>query len=221
MNERKSVGEVVSAEYTSFCAESFELHQAPPLGGLIITDKVVGLLYSVHTERLGESRRKGDGTEIEGAVYNKHPELKFILRTQFTCLCIGYYDAAANVRHFYPDLPPRVHYPAYLLETDDLLKFTASPNYLRPAINANESCVDQALVNLLSNVYRLRKESDGWNYLLDASEFLGRLLKGQYSRLLTILETLEEIVNQQQAAPAKDRATQAIIETADELWGAG
>ena len=199
MSIRTTVGEIVTAEYNNFCAESFELNQAPPLGGLVVADGVVGLLYSVHTERLGDSRRKGDGTGDEDAVYKQHPELKFILRTQFTSLCLGCYDGL-RPQHFYPERPPRIHYPVYLLAESELLTFTAKPTYLRAALNANEPSVDQAIIRLLYKGYQLRGAEAGWAYLLDASEFLGRLLKGQYNRLLAILETLEEVIGDKQPA---------------------
>jgi hypothetical protein len=195
MTERQLVGEIVTAEYTSFCAESYRLHQAPPLGGLVVADNVVGLVYSAHTEGLGPILRKGKEENADGEVYKQHPELERTLRTQFTALCLGYYGDAGRIRHIYPDHPPRIHYQCYLLDDEAVCGFTEHPEYLRAALTATDPGTDQALIHLLYRAYTMRHPGAGRrDHLLAATTFLSRLLKAQYDRLLAILEPLEEML---------------------------
>lgn len=192
MSERQLVGEIVVAEYTTFCAESFKLHQAPPLGGLVIADHVVGLVYSARTEGLGPIIRKGKEDNADGEVYNLHPELERTLRTQFTALCVGYQAADGSIKHIYPDRPPRVHYQCHLLDDAATCQFTERPDYLRAVVSAPDPGVDQALIHLLARAYQMRPAGHARRaHLLAATTFLSRLLKMQYDRLLAILETLE------------------------------
>lgn len=192
---RQLVGEIVTAEYSNFCAESFHLHQAPPLGGLVIADKVVGLVYSAHTEGLGPILRKGKENEADGAVYEQHPELERTLRTQFTALCVGYYDEAGEAKYIYPSRPPRVHYQCHLLEDAAICDFTARPEYLRAAVNSTAAGVDQAIVHLLYRCFGLQQKGPARReHLLEATTYLSRLLKNQYDRLTDILETLEGLL---------------------------
>lgn len=192
MSERQLVGEIVIAEYTTFCAESYKLHQAPPLGGLVMADSVVGLVYSARTEGLGPIIRKGKEDNADGEVYNLHPELERTLRTQFTALCVGYQAADGSIKHFYPDRPPRVHYQCHLLDDEASYQFTARPDYLRAVVSATDPGIDQALIHLLYRTYQMRPPDQvRRDHLLAATTFLSRLLKGQYDRLIAILETLE------------------------------
>ncbi len=201
MTKRQLVGEVVVAEYTTFCAESFKLHQAPPLGGLVIADNVVGLVYSARTEGLGPIIRKGKEDNADGEVYNLHPELERTLRTQFTALCVGYYAGKDGYKHIYPERPPRVHYQCHLLDDAALCQFTERPDYLRALLNASEPAVDQALIHLLYRAYTMREAAPTRRaHLLAATTFLSRLLKGQYDRLLAILETLEGMLGEDYAS---------------------
>jgi hypothetical protein len=201
MSERQLVGEIVVAEYTTFCAESYKLHQAPPLGGLVVADNVVGLVYSARTEGLGPIIRKGKEDNADGEVYNLHPELERTLRTQFTALCIGYYADAGGVKHIYPDRPPRVHYQCHLLDNDATCQFTVRPDYLRAIVSATEPAIDQALIHLLYRAYQMRPPGQARRaHLLAATTFLSRLLKMQYDRLLAILETLEGMLGDEYTA---------------------
>lgn len=200
MTERQLVGEIVTAEYTTFCAESYRLHQAPPLGGLVLADSVVGLVYSAHTEGLGPILRKGKEENADGEVYKQHPELERTLRTQFTALCLGYYDAAGRIRHFYPDHPPRIHYQCHLLDDQATCRFTERPDYLRAIMTATDPGTDQALIHLLYRAYAMRDPGPTRrDHLLAATTFLSRLLKAQYERLLAILEPLEGMLGDEYA----------------------
>src|SRR5947209_4227450 len=120
---RAIVGEVVAASYSHFTAESYRLHELPPLGGLVVVENVLGVVYEARTEGLGPISARGRADDADGAVYHDHPDLERTLRSQFAALVIGYYagDAdpalpteARRVVYTYPACPPRVHYKAWL-----------------------------------------------------------------------------------------------------------
>ena len=56
---RTLLGEVIGASYGAFTAESYNLHETPPLGGLVVVEHVLGLVYEARTEGLGPISAKG------------------------------------------------------------------------------------------------------------------------------------------------------------------
>jgi hypothetical protein len=198
-NPRHSLGEVVAASYSRFTAESYRLHELPPLGGLVVVEQVLGVVCEAGTEGLGPISARGGPDDADGAVYHHHPDLERTLKSQFSALVVGHYagaDAALppearRIIYTYPDCPPRVHYKAGAATDAELCALTERPHYLRLLLQAPDAAVDEVIIHLLARAYRVRGGDRA--HLLRTTEFLGRLLKGQYDRLVAILETVEAL----------------------------
>ncbi len=205
---RAALGEVIGASYRAFTAESYQLHELPPLGGLVVAQDVLGLVYDAKTEGLGPISAKGKADDADGAVYQIHPDLNRTLRSQFSALVVAHYawtadrDAPPENRRLvytYPDTPPRLHYRTALCSTAELLRFTEKPHYLRLLMQATDCPVDEVIIYVLARAYNVRGADRA--HLLRTTEFLGRLLKGQYDRLVAILETVESLIAEDAAPP--------------------
>jgi hypothetical protein len=195
------VGEVVAASYSRFVAESYRLHALPPLGGIVVVENVLGVVYEARTEGLGPINARGEPNDVDGAVYHNHPDLERTLRSQFAALVIGHYAggedaapalAARRVVYTYPECPPRLHYKAGLASEAEVCHVTERPHYLRLLLQTPDAPVDEVIIHLLARAYRVRGGNRA--HLLATTEFLGRLLKGQYDRLVAILETVEALI---------------------------
>lgn len=195
--KRQVLGEIVEASYTEFTAESYQLHQTPTLGRLVRAEHAIGVVHKACTESIGLTSREGKPDDQDGTVYKLHPEFEYTLHTRFSALAVGYYNGS-RIIHAYPDTLPRLHYQCYLLDDAATLEFTVKPGYLRPLVNASDCCVDEAIAYLLGHVFYLHGKDRG--HLLNATAFLSRLLKGQYDRLVGILETLDEMLGDDYAA---------------------
>ena len=207
-DERAALGEVIGASYRAFTAESYKLHELPPLGGLVVAQDVLGLVYDAKTEGLGPISAKGKAADADGAVYQIHPDLKRTLRSQFSALVVAHYawtaDRAAppeahRLVYTYPDTPPRLHYRTSLCNEAELLRFTERPQYLRLLMQATDCPVDEVIIYVLARAYAVRGGDRA--HLLRTTEFLGRLLKGQYDRLVAILETVESLIADEAPPP--------------------
>ena len=86
-----------------------------------------------------------------------------------------------------------------------MLRFTERPHYLRLLLQAPDCPVDEVIIHLLARAYRVRGGDRA--HLLRTTEFLGRLLKGQYDRLVAILETVEALIDDDPARAAHRPAT--------------
>jgi hypothetical protein len=206
---RRLLGEVVGASYSAFTVESYELHATPPLGGLVVAQDVLGLVYDAKTEGLVPISAKGSAGDADGDVYRIHPDLNRTLRSQFSALVVAHYawtpdralpPEARRLVYTYPDTPPRLHYTAWYAADAELLRFTEKPNYLRLLIQAADVPVDEVIIHVLARAYAVRDGDRA--HLLQSTEFLGRLLKGQYDRLVAILETVEALLADEDPPPA-------------------
>ncbi|HUS15965.1 MAG TPA: hypothetical protein VM536_13245, partial [Chloroflexia bacterium] len=114
---RQLLGEVIGAAYRAFTVETYHLHQTPPLGGLVVAEDVLGLVYDAKTEGLGPVSAKGSPADADGDVYRIHPDLNRTLRSQFSALVVAHYGWTADrdtppeerrLVYTYPDAPPRL-----------------------------------------------------------------------------------------------------------------
>src|SRR5439155_7317544 len=101
-------------------------------------------------------------------------------------------DAPRRIIYTYPDCPPRLHYKAALATPEEVCVVTERPHYLRLLLGVEDAPVDEVIIHLLARAYAMRGGDRA--HLLRTTEFLGRLLKGQYDRLVAILETVESLI---------------------------
>jgi len=210
-SKRVQLGEVIATSYGSFVVESYELNSTPPLGALVVAQNVVGVVCAARTDGLGPISAKGSMGDEDGSVYSMHPDLQRTLRSQFSAVVVGCYDEQkggslleAGAIYAYPECPPRVHYKCWSGTTEELLLFTARPDYLRLllfSVEAEGTNIDQVLIHLIVRAYKARGGDREW--LSFTAEYLGRQLKGQYDRLLAILKTLDVLT---QPTQVKDKA---------------
>jgi hypothetical protein len=60
-------------------------------------------------------------------------------------------------------------------------------------MQASDCPVDEVIIHVLARAFQVR--GGDRTHLLRSTEFLGRLLKGQYDRLVAILETVEALID--------------------------
>ncbi|MDQ6695118.1 MAG: hypothetical protein M3014_11990 [Chloroflexota bacterium] len=197
---RRLLGEIIATSYSSFKVESYELNSTPSLGALVIAQNVLGVVCAAHTEGLGPISAKGSLDGEDGSVYDLYPDLQRTLRSQFDAIVVGCFDEtrphSSPPLYTYPECPPHVHYKCWLGSTNELVRFTDSPDYIRLLLYSEdgEGNVDQVIIHLIVQAYRARLNDRAW--LGMTAEYLGRQLKGQYDRLLAILKTLDALTEE-------------------------
>jgi len=194
------VGEVIATSTVEFTAQSHDLHSLPPLGSLVgvAAGRGAGAAEILAVVAYGETAgidagrrpvRRGSDEIYDEAIYHEHPELRHVLRTTFRARVVGYVEAS-RPRRFLPPTPPPLHFsvrpcppPLVVVFTDDLL-------YLR-ALLAGDSVVnaEQLIAAHIRAVYRVRGDDDAW--LAAAGREVARLLKDDYDRLLTVLQSID------------------------------
>jgi hypothetical protein len=194
----RRLGEVIETSTTTFVAESDQLHCLPGLGtlvrvgGLNQSQSFFGVVAYGATGGLDTSRRavrRGGDELADAAIYDRHPELELILRTVFSVAVVGYREGAA-IRHSLPALPVPLHYSVHTCTLEEVGAFCHAPHYFPTLLNYRGDLTPEQLV--ASHLHWIDATlADDHTWLTDASRRLARLMKHDYDRLVTILQSVD------------------------------
>jgi len=191
------LGEVVETGTTGFWSESDNLHALPELGALVwVHDprggRVFGVVTYGETSGLDPSRRavrRGEQGLHDDAIYLRHPELEYVLRTLFHAAAVGI-DDGTRIRHLLPPIPAPLHYSVHPCGRSDLTRFTEDPTYLSSLLAYSGSTPpEQVVAGHLIWVDRQLDDQHRW--LAEATRKLARLMKRDYDRLSNILRVVD------------------------------
>jgi len=191
------IGEIIETSSIGFVAESFELNQPPPLGSLVRVrvnkeDLVYGVVSFGTTASPDPGRRavRRSTEEVhDEAIYDEHPQLRHILRTEFSVHMVGC-RLGDEIRHHLPPQPPPLHYSVHTCPANEVSEFTEHLTYLRLLLSATgEVPIEQLLAAHIREVYRARGMDEAW--LERAAREVAGLLKRDAERLLTVLYAIE------------------------------
>ncbi|MBL7183875.1 MAG: hypothetical protein ISS50_05435 [Anaerolineae bacterium] len=191
------IGEIIETGTMGFVAESLELHQPPALGSLVKVELgdggcVYGVVSHGATAGLDPGRRavrRSTEQVYDEAIYDEHPELRHILRTEFSVLLVGCVEDGA-IRQHLPAQPPPLHYSVHECTEEEVRAFSERLYYLRLLLSAaGEVPPEQFLAAHVRQAYRQRGQDREW--LERAAREIAALLKHDYERLMTVLYAIE------------------------------
>jgi len=185
-------GEVVAASTTEFTAEAVELHGAPPFGSLVKVVEpgrptIYGLVSHAETGGLDPSRRAVARGLLDGQIYDEYPELRDVLRTEFTARVVGFAESHGDFRHWLPPYPASMHYSVVQCPAEELVSFTERHDYLAGVLADAEGSIE--LVAAAIREAALAR-GNALAYLLGAGRAVASLLSADYQRLLLILQRI-------------------------------
>ena len=191
------IGEIIETGTTGFVAESLELNRPPALGSLVKVevgdgDCVYGVVNQGTTAGLDPGRRavRRSSEEVyDEAIYDEHPELRHILRTEFGVLLVGCVEDGIIHQHL-PAKPPPLHFSVHQCKEEEVRAFSEGLYYLRLLLAApGEVPSEQLLAAHVRQAYRQRGQDREW--LERAAREIATLLKHEYERLMTVLYAIE------------------------------
>lgn len=185
------IAEVIEAETTRFSAQCYELYEIPPLGSLVKTGDIYGVVAGAATTGLEPGRKpiaRGRNEASEAAIYKASPQLARLLRSEFTALVVGYKEGE-KVHQYLPPHPARIHSFVYLCQPQEVQEFGGSLGFLNILVNAASTPGDELITATLRQM-GLSYE-DPYPFLIAAGKELAVLLSHQYNRLRVILGRLQ------------------------------
>ncbi|OGO30637.1 MAG: hypothetical protein A2Z29_11340 [Chloroflexi bacterium RBG_16_56_11] len=187
----KKIAEVIEASATQFSAQCYELYEIPPLGSLVRTGDIYGVVAGAETTSLEPGRKpiaRGKDEASEEAVYESSPQLAKLLRSELTAAVVGFKNGDKVVQYL-PPQPARIHGFVYLCQPDEIRDFSRSFGFLNTLIDADLPVPDEEVV-----AATLRQMSqahgDSRTFLVAAGKELAALLSNDYLRLKNILGRL-------------------------------
>jgi hypothetical protein len=186
------IAEVIEASTAQFAAQCYELYELPPLGSLVRTGDIYGIVAGATTTSLEPGRKpiaRGRDEASEEAVYRSSPQLAKLLRSEFTGVVVGHKDGD-NLRHYLPPHPARIHGFVYLCQPNEVTDFSRSFGFLNILINA---ALPIPAGELIAAALRQmgRAHDDSRAFLVAAGKELAALLSNDYIALKNILGRLQ------------------------------
>ncbi len=185
------IAEVIEAGTTQFTAQCYELYELPPLGSLVKTGDIYGIVANATTAGLEPGRKpiaRGRDEASEEAVYRSSPQLTKLLRSEFTAVVVGYKDGE-NLRQYLPPNPARIHAFVYLCPPGEVREFSQTFGFLNILANAAlPAPTDELIAAALRRMSPAHEDSRA--FLVSAGKELAALLSSQYDQLKSILGRL-------------------------------
>jgi hypothetical protein len=188
----EKIAEVIEADTARFAAQCYDLYALPPLGSLVRTGDIYGVVSNALTSSLEPGRKplaRGKDEASEEAVYASSPQLAKLLRSEFTAVAVGFRDGD-TVRHYLPPQPARIHAFVYLCQPDEVKEFSKSFDFLDVLTNAALPVQSEELTAATLRQMS-RAQDDPRAFLVAAGKDLAALLSHQYDRLKSVLGRLQ------------------------------
>lgn len=186
------IAEVIEAATAQFSAQCYELYALPPLGSLVKTGNIYGVVCHAETVGLEPGRSpiaRGKDEVSEEGVYQSSPQLTRLLRSDFKVAVTGYRDGE-NIYHYLPPQPARIHGFVYLCQPDEISEFSRQFGFLNILISAPLPLPTEELIAATLRQMGQAQE-DSRAFLVAAGKELANLLSSDFIRLKKILGRLQ------------------------------
>ncbi len=190
--ENNKVAEVIEASTAQFTAQCYELYEIPPLGALVKTGDIYGIVAHATTAGMEPGRKpiaRGKDEASEEAVYESSPQLSKLLRSEFTAAVVGY-KKDDKIHQYLPPQPARIHGFVYLCQPEEVEEFSRSFSFLNILINAAVPIpAEELIAATLRQMSRVRQDSR--SFMVAAGKELANLFSSNVARLKSIMERIK------------------------------
>jgi len=189
------VGETIEVGIREFKAQTYDLYQAPAFGSFVRVAstapgvEIYAVVRDIATGPIDPSRpviARGAKLEREEAIYEENPHFRYVMRTHFDAVVVGYVQNEQSA-HLLPPQPPRIHGFVHGCTPEEVGAFTQRLGFLRLLMTA------QASNDLLSACVRTAAATRAGEpgYLVGAGKELMVLLAKDPERLGVLLPLLQ------------------------------
>ncbi|KSV18304.1 hypothetical protein DA01_05690 [Dehalococcoides mccartyi] len=190
------IGEVIDTSTTDFTAQSYQLYNTPALGALVKTGEgentIYAAVYHATTSSIEPGRKpiaRGQDAASEEDIYAQSPQLSKLLRSEFSCLILGY-RGQGQICQCLPPRPAHIHSFAETCTPQETEEFSRSFGFLNILVNSELPVpADEVTAACLRQL--AASAPDKQSFLVKAGKELARILPGQYQRLKVILERIQ------------------------------
>jgi hypothetical protein len=189
------IGEIVEATTTEYTAQCYDLYELPSLGSLVKTTDgeidLFGIVYNAATASVEPGRRpfvRGKNEPNEEAVFNSNPQLKKLLRSEFSVIIVGYRQSE-KLYYYLPSRPAHIHGFVYSCSVEEVKSFSASLEFLDIIFNTRLALPTEEVAGAALRQMSLAYEEPR-RFLVNAGKHLAVILGDDFNRLRIVLGKL-------------------------------
>jgi hypothetical protein len=191
----QKLAEVIESNSRWFVAQTYRLHDPPPLGSLVMTHDgdtdVYAVVASARTSGLEPGRRpiaRGEFEQSDEGIFASNPQLSKLLATTFTAFIVGY-RRGEEIKQYLPSRPSRVHSFVLLVPDVETRSFATTVDFIDLLLAAEgDIAVDEVIAASLRCLAAV--QSDSALFLLTAGKHLAARMGDDIQRLNSILKRL-------------------------------
>ncbi len=191
----KKIAEVIEASTAQFTAQCYELYpsaEGPPLGALVRTGDIYGVVAFAETTGVEPGRKpiaRGKDEASEEAIYQSSPQLKKLLRSEFTAAVVGY-KKDGKIHQYLPPQPAKIHAFVYLCQPEEVDEFSKSFSWLNILVNSAISVpTEEVIAASIRQMSRVREDSH--SFMVAAGKEIANILASNIARVKIILEKIK------------------------------
>jgi hypothetical protein len=187
--------ETATADFLAQCLEPEDLTfpEMPAFGSWVKAsdedsgNQIYAIVYYATTTPIDSLHRARALGLSMAALRDQQPQIFSMLKTEFRSAIIGFRTRGSDSRLYQhlPPRPPQVHQAVYRCLPEEVVAATEELNFLYTLLQTSGTPTDALIGASLREIYTLRQADHQW--LVQASRFLGVLLKDDYDRLRLIL----------------------------------
>ena len=186
------IGEVIESRTAEFTVEARQYDCVPSYGSFIKVidgDRIIyGIVSGAYTGSIDNNIRAKAFFKSLEELKAEQPQIFSLLRTEFSCVVIGYRE---NDRYcpYYPPAHPRLHLGVLQADTSEILEITENMNYLSKTLNCSGGDGDELTAAALRTAAGLR--NDPRSYIINAGREVLMMLSYDTQRLKNIIERVD------------------------------
>ncbi len=134
MKNQSFLGEIIESSLYNFIAQSWDWKNSPPFGSVLVVEtklrKFFAVVSFIQTSSTDQVRQPFAFKKTQEELTKEQPQIFEFLRTNFSCLLLGY-QQEDKIYHVLPPEPPKIHEFVRLASQEEMNYFFSRSGYLQ------------------------------------------------------------------------------------------
>ena len=193
----KPFAEVIESSLDGWLAQAWDLNISPSFGSIIVIEsksrKLFGIVHQIRTGSNDPVRYPFAYQKTQEELMNEQPQIFEFLKTNFSCLNLGYQENN-TIFHLLTPEPPKIHSFVRKITIEESKLLFKNPQYLQVIFGyANKiSNLDELLLSLIKNLSHNKILTD--HHFEEFIETYSLLTDNDYRRLKLFLQRINFII---------------------------
>lgn len=197
MNNNKFCAEVIQSSLEGWIAQSWDWKVFPSFGSIVVIEgkkrKLFGVVHQIHSGSMDPVRSPITYQKTEEELLSEQPQIFEFLKTNFSCLILGY-EENDSVFHMLAPEPPKIHDFVRLATLQEIALFFNEVSYLQVLFGQVNKVnnIDELLLAMLCNLIEFKTlNKEHFEKFIDTYSLLNN---NDYHRLRLFLQRVNAVI---------------------------